>query len=135
MAREREQAEARSAKELNDRVVSERKSEQLSLEKAEAESRATATLQARIAAEEALEAQAARSAEASARAAAMREERRALKARLRSRRLPLIGAGLVVVAAAVAAAVTLYPRTAEEQAPAGEPLRLQLDYRLTSART
>jgi hypothetical protein len=41
----------------------------------------------------------------------------------------------LVLAVGAAAALMLHPRKVEEQTPAGEPLRLQLDYRLTSART
>jgi hypothetical protein len=78
-------------------------------------------LRAGIAAEEALD--------------SLQRSRGPLEAGRRPSRLPLAAAVLVVALAA--GAFWLYPR--EEplapERPAGEPLELRLDYRLTSART
>jgi hypothetical protein len=70
----------------------------------------------------------------------MTQERIALKGRLselRPRRLPLMAAALALAVAAVAGYVFVVTEAPPQgrDAPAGEPLKLKLDYRLTSART
>jgi hypothetical protein len=129
-------ADERALAALHKRLEKEKKHELAANRRAEAESAAADVLRAGIAAEEALGTQTARTAEASAHAVAMRQERLALKARLarlRPRRRALV-AGALAIALAIAAGVLLYPKQIEESA-SGEPLKLRLDYRLTSART
>jgi hypothetical protein len=103
------------------KLAADKKAEAAAGRRAEAESAAADVLRAGIAAEEALE--------------SLQRSRGPREAGPRPGRLPLVAA---VLAIALAAGVFwLYPREAAQapERPAGEPLELRLDYRLTSART
>ncbi|MGH8723577.1 MAG: hypothetical protein ACREU1_01865, partial [Burkholderiales bacterium] len=129
---EQAQADAKAVAALQRRLAAEQRSEAEANRRAEAESAAADALRAGIAAEEGLELQTAKTAGAVQRAAALKEERAAL-ARLRpARRGIWIVAGAAVLAAA--GYLLLVPReTPLPERPAGEPLKLKLEFAFPAA--
>jgi hypothetical protein len=125
---------------LQKKLEMEKRGELAANRRAEAESAAADLLRAGIAAEEALDKQRTRTGEALQRVDTLRSERRALKerrARLRPWRLPLLAAVLALAVATLTGFVFLLTREPAVQTsfqPAGEPLKLKLEFAFPATR-
>jgi hypothetical protein len=138
-AAQRARADGKALATLQKRIALEQKSEALANRRAEVESAAADVLRAGVAAEEVLETQTQRTGEAVARAGSLQQETRALKNLRPARRWPWIAAGAAVVGLTIAYGI--FERTHPAQAPApalempaGEPLKLKLEFAFPAAR-